>query len=204
MTNNKSAAPRPYKIGSRQIAVAGILTAMTVVTTVFTKIPFPVILGYFNLGDTVVLIAGAAFGGYTGAFAGAVGSAAADLLTGGVIFAPITFLVKGAEGLVAGALSGGGLANGASASGILAGGGISRPGKKGAAKARRLAPALFAAAAVMVAGYFLAEATVLAAVDRAFGLGAAVAELPFNLVQGGVSALLARVAIEGFRRAGVF
>ena len=173
----------PARFGVRQMAIAGILTAMTVVTTVFTKIPFPIILGYFNLGDAVVLIAGALFGGLTGAFAGAVGSAAADLLTGGYLFAPISLIVKGAEGLITGLLSDG----------------WRRAGRRG----RGLTPALIVGAAVMAAGDFIAEAAVLSFVDRAFGLGAAVAELPFNLVQGGLSVALARVAVEGLKRSGI-
>ena len=168
----------PFRISPRRIAIAGIFTAMTVVATVFTRIPFPMILGYFNLGDAVVLIAGAQFGGLTGAFAGAVGSAAADLFTGGYIFAPVTFIVKGAEGFIAGTLA--------------------RGSKRG------LTIALVLGAAFMVAGYFAAEATILAALDRAFGIGAAIAELPINVAQGVLSVALARVAIEGFRRSGVF
>ena len=65
------------------------------------------------------------------------------------------------------------------------------------------ATALIAGAAVMVAGYFIAEAAILSLFDRAFGIAAAAAELPFNLLQGGVSVVLARLAIEGFKRSRV-
>jgi len=202
--------------GARKIAVTGLLTALTVVTTMFTKIPTPLIHGYFNLGDTVVLIAGVMFGGMTGAFVGAVGSAAADLFTGGFLFAPITLIVKGLEGYVAGRLSGADANPGAGA-GLKTGEGAcdgtgNGPGTganaKGGARrvigGGRLMPALCAGAIVMIAGYFAAEATVLTLFDRAFGLGAALTELPFNLVQGGVSVALARVAIEGLKRVKIF
>jgi len=162
------------RFGARRLTLIGVLTAMAAVTTVFTRIP--VGYGYFNLGDAVILVAGVLFGGFTGAFAGAVGAALADVVTGAYIYAPITFIVKGLEGYIAGRVYGNGNGKG------------------------RLMAALVAGACVMVAGYFLGEATVLALFDRVFGFGAAVAELPFNLLQGGISVALARVAIGGFRR----
>lgn len=215
-------AARHTDIGSRKMAIAGILTAMTVVATVFTKIPSPLPQGYFNLGDTIVLIAGAIFGSMTGAFAGAVGSAAADILTGGLIFAPITLIVKGAEGYIAGKISGlgnaraiGAAGHGAAGHGAAEHGDGAKTAQDGAAGAsaaqtrpnsyagrvlRGLTPALIVGAAVMVAGYFLAEATVLSFIDQAFGFGAALAELPINIAQGCFSVLLARAAIEGMKR----
>ena len=172
----------------RKIAIAGLLAAMTVLTTVFTRIPVSIANGYFNLGDTIILAAGVLFGGFTGSFAGAAGSVVADILTGAYLFAPITLIVKGAEGFAAGILSRG-IANRLSAS----------PAQR-RLHDRKLMPALVIGASVMVVGYFLAEATVLALFDSAFGIATAVAELPFNLIQGGASIILARLAIEGFKR----
>ena len=206
----------------RGICIAGVLTAMTVVMTVFTRIPAA--HGYFNLGDAVVLLAGVMYGGYTGAFAGAVGSALADIFTGAYIFAPISFVVKGVEGYLAGRISGGGLAGakikadksaaakltgGKSAAAKLTGGKSAEAkltgGKSAEARpaASRLTVALAAGAIAMVAGYFLAEASVLSLFDGAFGITAAVAELPINLIQGAASAALARVAVEGLKRTGI-
>jgi uncharacterized membrane protein len=179
--------------GARRIAITGILTAMTVVATLFTKIPTPLIHGYFNLGDTVVLIAGVLFGRFTGAFAGAIGSFAADLIAGAYIFAPITLIVKGLEGFIAGAAN-------------LAGRRIGRDHNPAAKKRGNhiIIISLLAGAIVMVGGYFIAEAAILSLFDSAFGLGAAFIELPFNLVQGGVSVVLARVAVEGLKRVKIF
>ena len=171
--------------GARQIASAGVLTAMTVVTTIFTKIPISIMQGYFNLGDTIILVAGVLFGGMTGAFTGAAGSAIADILTGGYVFAPISLIVKGLEGYIAGKLS---------KSADLCTKPSGKPGR------RRFTPALITGACVMIVGYFIAESTVLTLFDRAFGFAAAVAELPFNLAQGGISVILARLAIEGLKR----
>jgi uncharacterized membrane protein len=189
--NEENSRKSPLGAKTRKIAVTGLLTAMTVVITAFTKIPTPLVHGYFNLGDTVVFIAGALFGGVTGAFVGAVGSAAADLWTGSFLFAPITLLVKGLEGFVAGRLAESGKQE-------------SGDGGKHGIKNERLFLALGAGAIVMAAGYFIAEATILGLFDRAFGLGAAIVELPINLIQGGISVLLARIVIEGLKRARIF
>lgn len=67
--------------------------------------PFPSTQGYFNLGDSLVMISGFLLGPAGGFFAGGVGSAMADLILGFPGFAPITFIAKGLEGLVVGFLS---------------------------------------------------------------------------------------------------
>jgi uncharacterized membrane protein len=101
---------RASGFSARSVTTAGVLTAMAIVATMFTKIPTPLPQGYFNLGDAVVLTAAALFGSRTGAFVGGIGSMLADIFLGGYIFAPITLVVKGLEGFVAGLASGGGAA----------------------------------------------------------------------------------------------
>jgi len=76
------------------------LTVMVMIATVLVRIPVPG-GGYFNLGDVVIIFSGL-FGGWkAGLIAGGIGSALADLI-GFPVFAPITLIVKGLEGLVAG------------------------------------------------------------------------------------------------------
>jgi len=76
------------------------LTVMVMIATVLVRIPVPG-GGYFNLGDVVIIFSGL-FGGWkAGLIAGGFGSAFADLI-GFPVFAPVTLLVKGLEGLVAG------------------------------------------------------------------------------------------------------
>ncbi len=82
------------------ILFAGITAALTLVI----RIPIPGTGGYLNLGDTAVVFCGLFLGGWWGAVAGGLGSAAADLFGGFFIFAPITFLAKGLEGYIAGTL----------------------------------------------------------------------------------------------------
>lgn len=69
------------------------------------SIPFPTSTGYLNFGDSLVMISGLLLGPVGGFFAGGVGSAVADVALGFGHFAPITFVVKGIEGLLVGLLS---------------------------------------------------------------------------------------------------
>jgi uncharacterized membrane protein len=56
---------------------------------------------------------------------------------------------------------------------------------------------------VMVAGYFIAELSILKLFDPTLGYAAAIAELPFNLIQGGVSAVLGYVFSTLLQKAGI-
>ncbi|MCK9175436.1 MAG: ECF transporter S component [Desulforhopalus sp.] len=80
------------------------LVAMVVVvllTTLFVRIPIPS-RGYFNFGDVAVVFAGLVLGPRGGCIAGALGSALADVIGGFVMFAPLTLVAKGMEGLLSG------------------------------------------------------------------------------------------------------
>lgn len=86
------------------LALTIVFTALTTVATLLLVIPFPATSGYFNLGDSLVMISGLLLGPFGGFVAGGVGSALADMV-GYPHFAPITFIVKGCEGLVVGLFS---------------------------------------------------------------------------------------------------
>ena len=88
-----------------RIVLLALLTALTTIATVIFIIPFPSTNGYFNLGDSIVMISGLLLGPVGGFIAGGVGSALADVALGYVAFAPITFIVKGCEGLLVGLIS---------------------------------------------------------------------------------------------------
>lgn len=81
-----------------------ILMAMTTVMTMVIQIPTPATEGYLNLGDMVVFLAAFTLGKKGGFIVGGFGSALADLLTGYTHYVPITLVVKGLEGYIAGAL----------------------------------------------------------------------------------------------------
>ena len=113
--------------------------------------------GYFNAGDAVVLLSAFLMGPVLGAAAAGIGSAAADILSGYVIFAPATLLIKAAMAFVSGAI-------------------LRRSGFSG-----RVGPAVFSgitAEIIMTAGYFAFSAVILK-----LGAGA-LADVPGNLIQG--------------------
>ena len=158
------------------------MIALVFLTTYFTRIPTMVLPGgYFNLGDAVIILSAAMLGPAGGLAAGAVGSALADIAAGALLFAPITFIVKGLEGLLIGMLT---------------------PSlrKTGTLEHGRLILSIIAGAAVMVIGYFLAEAFLLGIFDEVFGLTAAVAELLPNSLQGIFCAVIGYILILVFNK----
>lgn len=89
----------------RQIVLAGVMIALVAVFTLAVRVPFPITQGYFNFSDVGVFLAGFAFGPWVGLLAGGVGTALADVVGGYVIYAPLTLVAHGLEGLIAGAVA---------------------------------------------------------------------------------------------------
>lgn len=83
-----------------------VMIALTTVMTMVIHIPTPATKGYLNLGDMVVFLAAIMFGRKGGFVVGGLGSGLADVLLGYTHYAPITFIVKGLEGFIAGSLLG--------------------------------------------------------------------------------------------------
>ena len=77
------------------------ITVAVLVITMFIRIPLPS-KGYFNFGDIAVVFSGLFLGFRGGALAGGIGSALADIIGGFPLFAPLTLIAKGTEGLIAG------------------------------------------------------------------------------------------------------
>lgn len=86
------------------IAMSAVFAAATTIGTMVVTIP--VGPGVFNVGEIVIYTAAFLFGGVVGGLAGGVGAAAADVILGFGMWAPITFVVKGLEGFVVGQLAG--------------------------------------------------------------------------------------------------
>jgi len=91
-------------MNSKRIAVYALMTALVAVATYAIRIPMPATDGYVNLGDAFVLFCGVVFGPVAGVIAGGIGSALADLIGGYAHWILPTFLIKGAEGALAGGL----------------------------------------------------------------------------------------------------
>jgi uncharacterized membrane protein len=88
-----------------QAARAGIMAALVAVATFFVQIPNPATKGYINFGDIMIFVSALTFGPVVGGLAGSIGSSIADIVSGYGYFAPFTFLIKGAEGAIAGLIS---------------------------------------------------------------------------------------------------
>jgi uncharacterized membrane protein len=134
-----------------QISLMAIMAALVAVGTFVIRIPNPM-GGYFNVGDVMIFVAALTFNPFVGGFAGGVGSAIADAI-GFPVFVVPTLIVKGLEGLIAGAVS----------------------NRK---SMFRDVLAVVLAGCEMIAGYFLVEWLVLQ-----WGLGGALAEVPANVAQ---------------------
>lgn len=154
----------------KSIILDGLMIALVLLVTMFTKIPGP--LGYFNIGDTAIIIAAVLLGRKSGFIAGAFGSALADIFLGVPYFAPITFVVKGLEGFVVGHI-------------IY----MTKSRKRINDEFIRIF-AIIVGCIVMVAGYFFSEIYILRFFSTEFGYAKALSELPYNLVQGGISAII--------------
>ena len=74
--------------------MAAMFASLACVATMIIKIPSP-LNGYINLGDCVVLLAGWMLSPLYGFLAAGIGSALADVLSGYVMYAPATFVIKG-------------------------------------------------------------------------------------------------------------
>jgi uncharacterized membrane protein len=141
------------------ISIAIFAALVFVVTSQIPPIPIPATSGYFNIGETTIYIAALIFGPLVGAMAGGIGSALSDAFLGFGLFAPGTFFIKGAEGLIVGFLN---------------------------ITLRKRISNLTVCATIsvvvggleMVAGYFLYEQFVIG-----YPFAVALAEVPFNIVQ---------------------
>ena len=85
---------------TKKIVMAALMAALACVATMIIKIPSP-LKGYLNLGDGIVLVAGWILSPTYGFLAAGLGSALADILSGYVIYAPATFVIKGLMAIMA-------------------------------------------------------------------------------------------------------
>jgi uncharacterized membrane protein len=168
------------------VALLVVLTALTTAATIIIAIPFPTSTGFLNFGDALVMLSGLLLGPLGGFFAGGVGSAMGDVALGYIHFTPITFVVKGCEGMIVGFAS-------------RKAGMVNRLTKIDIA-------GLVAASLVMMLGYFTAEIFLFLFLGSSFlvSLGIAFAELiTLNWIQvtaGSIITALAGPVIRGFLR----
>ncbi len=143
----------------KRMAVAALAAALIFLVVAFLQIPFPIGQGgYINIGDAFIFLFATLLPLPYAVAAAAVGAALADVASGYAVYAPFTLLIKAAMAFCFDSRR-----KGFGARNLLASG---------------------AAVAILVVGYYLADA-VLA---RSFIVPLAPA--PFNLIQGAVSAAL--------------
>jgi len=139
---------------TRQVAAIGVMGALATIATMMFTFPIPATSGYFNLGDSIVIITSLTFGPLVGALAGGLGSGLADLLGGWYNWVIFTAVIKGAEGYIAGTIA----------------------GDHDTRTMKKTVTAWLVGGAVMVGGYFVVQVFM-------YGFSAALSELPFNMVQ---------------------
>lgn len=165
-----------------RVGIIAAFSTLAFVGTMIIRVPIPVTGGYFNLGDTFVMAAGLLYGPLVGGLVGMIGPAAADAV-GFPQFILATAVVKGLEGLAVGLIGGGSKSGG-----------------------MRVIAALAVGIGILVSGYYIFEALIypaIAATIPFFGVTdakAALAEIPPNLLQGILSALVAYGIYKVFTR----
>jgi len=152
---NKSSLSSAFKISTITI-----LTAITTIFTIAVRIPIAPTRGYINLGDVAIYFSAITFGPFSALISGGLGTALADILSGYSQWAPISLAVHGLEGLVIGII-------------------VQFFNKKDSHTVNLIITWSLAFAAgtiVMAGGYLIAE-------NFMVGLGAALTELPGNIIQ---------------------
>ena len=158
------------RTNTRKLAISGMLTGLVLLATFALRLPVQPAQGYIHLGDTFILFS-ALLVGPSAAFIGAVGSAMADLMAGYAVYVLPTLAIKGLCGWIAGTWA----------------------RRDDPHAMTRCAMAFGTAELYMALGYALFE-------GLSFGLPAALGALPANLLQGGVSAVLACMLLPVARR----
>jgi len=144
----------------QKLVWASLFTALTTVATMII-LPVPSLNGYVNGGDAIIIVSAFLLGPVWGAFAAGLGAALADLVSGYLIYAPATLIIKGLMALAAGAIL------------------------RNIKTKNRLFPAVLGsitAEIIMVVGYFAYELLI-------YGLGGAIADIGPNCIQGGFGAI---------------
>lgn len=85
----------------RKLTLASVMAAMTFIGTMIIQVPTPT-KGYIHIGDSIVYLCGIVLGPVYGALAAAIGSLLTDVLSGYMMYAPATFVIKGLDAYAVG------------------------------------------------------------------------------------------------------
>ena len=140
------------------VAAGAIFAALVAAITYLIPISIPATQGYFNFGETIIYAAALILGPFVGTFAGG-GAAIADLLVPfAAVYAPATLVIKAVEGFTVGFLN------------------IKLKKKINLTLSAIIS--VLIGGTIMIVGYFAYQVLALG-----FPIGAALIELPFNIVQ---------------------
>ncbi len=158
-----------------KIVYSSLFSALIFIGTWVLKIPLA--FGYFNLGDAFILLGAYFIGGGYAVAAAALGSVLADIMSGYVVYAPATLVIKSAMVIV-----------------MLP---LCRRGGVARFKYLRFAVAAALAEAVMVCGYFAYDSIL-------YGISGAALSLAGNLLQAVASVAVSLVSAAIITRLRIF
>jgi uncharacterized membrane protein len=92
-------------LSAKTITLAAMLIAITTALTLIVRIPFAPTRGYIALADVSIFFTAFAFGGIPAFVAGAFGTAIADIIGGYPHWCLFSFVIHGAQGLLAGIIA---------------------------------------------------------------------------------------------------
>ena len=156
------------RFSTKKLVLSALFAALACVATMSIRIPAPGTGGYIHPGDAIVILCGVFLDPVSAFLAAGIGSCMADLLGGYFIYVPITFVIKGLVAFSASHVCGRLRAKGMNPYAAVAGCGVID--------------------IILVAGgYCLCEIFL-------YGLGAALASVPSNIIQG-ISGLIISSAL---------
>ena len=156
---------------TQKITSSAILAALIFIATRFISIPLPAV-GYVNMGDGLVILAGWMLSPGYGFLAAGVGSALSDVLSPFIIYAPVTFFIKGFMTLIVHIVF------------------------KAFKQKKRIIVGIIGgmtAEIVMISGYLLFESLL-------YGFKAAIVNIAFNAVQGAIGIVIGVILISVFSK----
>ena len=162
-----------YSKRSKRTRLIVFTALMSAMTTVLTLLSIPLASGYYNFGDVPIFLSACLLGPIPAVITGALGATLGDVILGYTLYAPFTLVIKALEGLIVGLLF--------------------KVVNKLVAK--QIPQAIFyclvniVGGLIMALGYFIAEGVMLAE-DKWSG---GILNLPFNILQGAISAIVATV-----------
>lgn len=156
---------------TQKIASSALLAALIFITTRFISIPLPAV-GYVNMGDGLVILAGWMLSPWYGFLAAGIGSALSDVLSPFVVYAPATFVVKGLMAVIVHF--------------------VFKTLKQKNKIVAGVSGGLIAEIA-MVGGYLLFESVL-------YGFKTAVVSVPFNCIQGLVGLVIGVILVSVFSK----